>query len=134
VSDGPHDQIPIVGTYGGVGLHDQQSPERLRVVKREIDRIHKLANPERLTAYVKDVGNPPEGRLLALAKCESLVAIARDSRKPAPPIDLEHLQACAIGLDSIRWRSSTHYCAIFDLPQRPDCPAVPRETQLGHVN
>jgi hypothetical protein len=131
MSDGPDDEIPIVATYRGVGLHDQQSAARLRVVKREIDRVHKMANPERLVPYLKDAAHPPEARLFALAKVEALVAMARDARRPPPRVDIDHVRACTAGLDSRRWRSRSHYCALFDLPTRPECSAVKRETPLA---
>ena len=39
--DEDDDAIPVVETYRGVGIEDQQPPERIELVKREIDRVHR---------------------------------------------------------------------------------------------
>ena len=37
--------IPVVEIYRGVGIEDQQPPERIELVKREIDRVHRMSGP-----------------------------------------------------------------------------------------
>ena len=116
--------IPIVETYRGVGLHDQQSPSRLKLVRREIDHVLNLADPRELLAFAVDVKNAPEARLLAEAMCESLHNMATESRAPRPVIDFDYLHACCAGLSSNAWRSPWVFGTLADRG------GVPREQVL----
>jgi hypothetical protein len=42
------DAIPIVEVYRGVGIEDQQPPERIKFVKGEIDRVHRMSGTDEL--------------------------------------------------------------------------------------
>ena len=58
------DAIPLVETYRGVGIEDQQPPERIELVKREIDRVHRMSAIVELADYAGDAVHPPEARML----------------------------------------------------------------------
>jgi hypothetical protein len=73
------DQIPVVETYRDVGIEDQQLPERVKFVKGEIDRIHRMSGADELFAYASDPLNPPEPRMLAGAQAEALCELAAGS-------------------------------------------------------
>jgi hypothetical protein len=106
--------IPIVEVYRGVGIEDQQSPERIETVKRAIDRVHATDDPEQLAAYADDAWNPPEARLLAAAKCEAVFEISTEERRLRPSIDMERLRASVAGLGSKKWRSAWHFASLLD--------------------
>ncbi|WP_338688338.1 hypothetical protein V5279_24490 [Bradyrhizobium sp. 26S5] len=126
-----NDEIPIVETYRGVGLHDQQSEERLAVVRRALDRVFDQHDFERLFEIARDVTWPPEARLFAAAKLEAAFEIAVDERRERPPIDLLRVGAAVPGLSSQRWRDPWSYCSLLDPGPRPGQPgAVKRERDL----
>src|SRR5262249_8228352 len=70
---GDDDQIPVVEIYRGVGIEDQQSFERIGLVKREIDHVHLMNGPDELADYAGDVRHAPEARMLAGARAEALL-------------------------------------------------------------
>jgi hypothetical protein len=121
------DKIPSFGTHRGVPLHDYQSPERLSLVRAEIDRVVCMTDAKALFDYAADVSCPPEARMLAGAKLEAAFEAAIDERRERPAIDLQELQAHTAGLDSQTWRSPTHYCV---LPDSAHANAVRRATPL----
>lgn len=109
------DQIPTVGTYRGVGLHDQQSAERLEVVKRAIDDVFAAAaDSSQLLPIAGNPGWPPESRLFAAAMLEALMAIAADERRVRPDIDLEYVRAIVAGLGSQTWRDPEVFASLLD--------------------
>src|SRR5690242_12333703 len=61
------DRIPIVETYRGVGIHNEQPRKRIeRVVKPEIDRVFdELHGVRELFEFAKSAANSPEARMLA---------------------------------------------------------------------
>lgn len=122
------DHIPTIGQHRGVPLHDRQSPARLAVIRTAIDDVlDRITDSAELLIYARDCANPPEARLLAAAKIEALHQIATDRREVRPAVDILAAQAAVAGLDSLEWRSPTHYCS--DLDTRPE-RAVPREWPL----
>jgi hypothetical protein len=123
------DQIPIVETYHGVPIHDQQPRERIEnVVQPEIDQVIGLTDVGQLLEFAKDISKTPEARLFAAAKIEALWEIAAEERRVRPVgITLECVKATVAGLDSSTWRSPTHYCS--DLDVMAPAGAVKREGQ-----
>jgi hypothetical protein len=107
--------IPIVEVYRGVGVHDEQSPERIEnVVKPAIDYVHSVDDLALLADYATDPANPPEARILALAKVEAGWQLAAEERRIRPGLDLDVIRARCVGLDSSNWRHRRRYCSMFD--------------------
>ncbi len=125
------DKIPTIGTYRGVGLHDQQSPERLDVVRAAIDQVFDVVDIRELLKIAASPRWPPEARLLAAAMLEAMMQIAADERKVRPNIDLVRVRAAVAGVDSMRWRDRLHFASMLDHGPAPgeDSP-VPREAPL----
>jgi hypothetical protein len=109
------DAIPIVEVYRGVGIEDQQPPERIKFVKSEIDRIHRMSGADELFAYSSDPLNPPEARMLAGARAEALCELAAEERRPRT-ISLERLRAATAGLGCRRWRDPDCFASLLDEP------------------
>ena len=123
------DRIPIVETYRGVGIHDQQPRERIDgVVKPAIDRVLGIGDVKRLAEYAADTGNPPEARLLASARVEAMWELAAESREQRPAIDMAVVKASVAGLQSARWRSSQYYGSLLD---KQDGPGQRRQVSRG---
>jgi hypothetical protein len=120
------DAIPIVEEYRGVGIHDQQSPARIEMVRKAIDAVYQITDTGRLFEYAVSLSNPPEARLLAEARCKAIFQLAVEERRERPDVDLELLSAHTAGLEAESWRSPTHYCTLGDPPEQ----AVERETPL----
>ena len=112
---GEDDQIPVVQIYRGIGIEDQQPPERIElVVKPAIDLVHTMGDPDLLAAYAANADNPPEGRLFAAAKVEVELEIAMAERRLRPVTSLEQIRASVAGLGSRRWRSPWLYASLLD--------------------
>ncbi|RJT28122.1 hypothetical protein D3227_35085 [Mesorhizobium waimense] len=127
-----NDRIPRVGEYRGVGLHDNQSPERLAVVKRELDSVLDLADATLLVEIVGDVTWSPEARLTAAAKLRAMHQIAAEDRKSRPMFDLAYVVACTAALDSRYWRSPWYYGSLLDPGRGPhEAGPVPRPSPLA---
>src|SRR5262245_5697999 len=124
---GGGDDIPVVEHYRGCGLHDAQSPERLRVVRDAIDHVYTLDQVLDLAEHAGSAKNPPESRLLAVARCRALWELAQEAREPRPIINVAHVEALAAGCGSRRWRSATHFCSLL---AAHDENAVPRDEPL----
>ena len=107
------DAIPIVEVYRGVGIEDQQPPERIKFVKSEIDRIHRMSGADELFTYASDPLNPPEPRMLAGARAEALCELAAEERRPRT-ISLERLRAATAGLGCRRWRDPWRHASLLD--------------------
>jgi hypothetical protein len=127
---GESDDVPVVEHYRGCGLHDCQSTERLRVVRAAIDHVYTLDQVLDLVEYAGNVRNPPESRLLALARCRALWELAQEAREPRPIINLAHVEALAAGCGSRAWRSPTHFCSLLDAH---DENAAPRDQPLDDL-
>jgi hypothetical protein len=125
------DAIPVVEIYRGIGLHDQQSPERLIEVRRTIDAVYDQHDLNQLLEIAGDPTWPPEARLFAAAKLEATHQIAADERKVRPLIDLELVQACVAGLGSKNWRHPTYYASVLDPGPAPGKVWVKRERPLA---
>lgn len=121
------DDIPIVETYRGVGIHNCQSRDRIEaVVKPEIDGVIATTSAAELLGYICDVFKPPEARLLAGAKLEATYQIAADSRAVRPKIDLDQVRAWTAGLNSRRWRNPANYGCLFDIRRPGAADQAPR--------
>ena len=107
------DAIPILEVYRGVGIEDQQPPKRIGLVKREIDRVHRMSANDELANYAGDARHPPEARMLAGARAEALCEIAGEERR-LRPISLEKLRASTAGLGSRCWRDPARYASLLD--------------------
>jgi hypothetical protein len=117
------DRIPIVETYRGVGIHNEQSRQRVAsVVKPSVDRVHEEDNPDRLLEIARNVQEPPEARLFAAAKIEAAFELAADERRVRPNVDLTVLKATVAGLNSQGWRDPARFCSLFDGPGAVERP------------
>jgi hypothetical protein len=125
---GGNDDIAVVERYRGCGLHDCQSTERLCVVRAAIDHVYTLDQVLDLIAHAGAAQNPPESRLLAVARCRALWELAQEAREPRPIISMAHVEALAAGCGSRAWRSPTHFCTLLDAH---DENAAPREEPLA---
>jgi hypothetical protein len=128
LTDDADDNIPVLCRYKNVAIFADQPPKRVALVKREIDRVHKIDNLERLCEIAGDVRWSPESRLLAGAKCVSGLRLATERREQKPNIAVESVEARTAGLGSIGWRNPWHYCSLLDA--HCDENAVPRERPL----
>ena len=103
-------QIPIIDVYRGVGLHDQQDTERLSLVRSEIDAVFAAGGEiPYLLDWVANRGKSPESRLLAKAMILAHIEAASEQRRTRPAVDVDWLHAITGHLDSVKWRSRTHY-------------------------
>ncbi|MGY2935990.1 hypothetical protein ACVWZ6_005592 [Bradyrhizobium sp. GM6.1] len=125
------DKIPTIGTHRGVGLHDQQTPERLDVVRGDIDQVFAVVDIRELFRIAASPRWAPEARLLAAAMLEAMMAIAADERKVRPAIDLDRVRAAVAGLDSVKWRDRLYFASMLDHGPAPgeDSP-IRREVPL----
>ena len=103
------DAIPVIGLHRGVPLEDHQSPQRLALVKAEIDHVLGMTDARALADWADDPWHAPESRQLAVAMAESLWTLAAETRANRPPIDLDRLRASTAGLGSVEWRSPVVY-------------------------
>jgi hypothetical protein len=103
------DRIPTVAVHRGVGIHADQSPARIRVVKAAIDRVARMSDILELADFAADVQQPPESRLFAASKLEVEYELAAEERRNRPIIDLNVVRATVAGLDSVEWRSPVVY-------------------------
>jgi hypothetical protein len=108
------DAIPVIGSHRGVPLEDQQSPERLALVRREIDLVLGMTDAGELASWADDPWHSPESRQLACAMAESMWAVASETRANRPAIDLERLRAATAGLGSRRWRDPWRHASLLD--------------------
>ena len=118
-------QIPVIGSHRGIGIHDCQSPARVRVVKAAIDRVARMSDIVELIDFAADPKQPPEARMFAANKVEVEYELAAEERRNRPIVDLEKVRATVAGLDSLEWRSPVVYGT--DLEDG----GVPREEPLA---
>jgi hypothetical protein len=107
-------QIPTIATHRGVGIHDHQSPARIKVVKAAIDRVARMSNIAKLADFAADSQQPPEARMFAANKIEVEYELAAEERRNRPIIDLDRVRATVAGLDSVEWRSPVVYGTDLD--------------------
>jgi hypothetical protein len=112
--EGDDDSIPVIGMHRGVPLEDQQSPERLALVRSEIDHVLAMADAVALADWADDPVHSPESRQLAVAMAESIWTVAAENRNNRPAIDLDRLRASTAGLGCRRWRHPRRFCSLLD--------------------
>jgi hypothetical protein len=128
-----HDSIPIIGTYRGVGIHDQQPQTRVNcVVKPEIDHVlDDLSDISDLYNFAANAANSPEARLLAAAKIMAEFDLAVEERRARPlGITMEKVRAAVAGVDSQEWRSNFHYGSALDHGPPPGVKWPARDVPL----
>jgi hypothetical protein len=118
------DRIPIIATHRGIGIHDCQTPARIRIVKAAIDRVAGMTDILELSRFAADPQQPPEARLFAASKVEIEYQLAAEERRNRPIVDLDLVRATVAGLDSLTWRSPV----AFGTDLGPD--GVEREAPL----
>jgi hypothetical protein len=102
-------QIPLIDHYRGIGIHDHQTPARIKVVKAAIDRVALMSDILELVDFAADTQQPPEARLFAASKLEVEYELAAEERRIRPVLDLDRVRASVAGLDSVEWRSPLVY-------------------------
>jgi len=102
-------QIPVIATHRGVGIHDCQSPARVKIVTAAIDRVARMSDIVELVDLAADPKQPPEARMFAANKVEVEYELAAEERRNRPIVDLEKVRATVAGLDSLEWRSPMVY-------------------------
>jgi hypothetical protein len=118
-------QIATIGMHCGIGLHNCQSPARIKVVMAAIDRVARMSDVLELASFAADPKMPPEARLFAANKVQVEYQVAAEERRNRPIIDLDVVRASVAGLDSAEWRSPWHFSSILDAAD-----GVPREEPL----
>jgi hypothetical protein len=107
-------QIPTIATHRGVGIHDHQTPARIRIVKAAIDCVARMSDIVELADFAADPQQPPEARLFAANKVEVEYQLSAEERRNRPVIDLDRVRASVAGLDSVEWRSPWLYASLLD--------------------
>jgi hypothetical protein len=119
--------MPIAMTYRGVAIFAGQPAKRVATVKREIDKVSKISDLQRLFEIAGDVAWSPEARVFSGARCLAGLEILTARREARPDIDREDVEACTAGLASLTWADPFRYCSDLDAhPER----AVARERPL----
>jgi hypothetical protein len=106
------DAIPVIGLHRGVPLEDHQSPERLALVRAEIDHVLGMTDAGALADWADDPWHSPESRQLACAM--AMWTVAAETRALGPGISLERLRASTAGLGSKKWRDPWHHASLLD--------------------
>jgi hypothetical protein len=109
------DDLPIACHHRGVAIFAGQSAQRVRRVKLEIDRVHRISDPVRLAQIAADCSWSPEARIYSAARCLGGLQRAVERREAKPAIDPERVAACAAGLSTVRWQHPNRYCSLFDV-------------------
>jgi hypothetical protein len=107
-------QIPTIATHRGIGIHDHQSPARIRTVKAAIDRVAGMSDILELVDFAADPQQPPEARMFAASKVEVEYELAAEERRSRPIVDLDRVRATVAGLDSLAWRDPARFCSLLD--------------------
>jgi hypothetical protein len=102
-------QIPTIASHRGIGVHNHQTPTRVKIVKAAIDRVARMSDILKLTHFAADPQQPPEARLFAANKVEVEYQLSAEERRNRPTIDLDRVRASVAGLDSVEWRSPVVY-------------------------
>jgi hypothetical protein len=101
--------IPLIASHLGVGVHNCQSPARIKVVRAAIDRVARMSDILELADFAADPQQPPEARMFAASKLEVEHAVAAEERRNRPVVDMDRVRASVAGLDSVEWRSPVVY-------------------------
>jgi hypothetical protein len=115
------DSFPVTGEYKGVPLFDYQGPERLTVVRAEIDQVLEISDPQHLHAFARNISHAPESRLLAVARIEASVEVSTNHREARPQINLQNVRAVVVGLGSRRLAHPLYHCSLY-------CPIPPQSS------
>jgi hypothetical protein len=107
-------QIPTIATHRGIGIHDQQPPARVRVVKVAIDRVARMSDILELADFAADPRQPPEARMFAANKVEVEYELAAEERRNRPTINLDRVRATVAGLDSLVRRDPWRYASLLE--------------------
>jgi hypothetical protein len=107
-------QIPTIATHRGVGIHDHQSPARIKLVKVAIDRVARVSDILELVDFAADSQRPPEARMFAASKIEVEYELAAEERRNRPTVDLDRVRATVAGLDSLVWRDPDCYGSLLE--------------------
>jgi hypothetical protein len=107
-------QIPTIATHRGIGIHDDQTPARVKVVKAAIDRVARMSDILELADFAADAREPPEARMFAANKVEVEYELAAEERRNRPTIDLDRVRATVAGLDSLEWRDPDRYGTLLE--------------------
>jgi hypothetical protein len=110
------DQILISGRYRGVALHAGQNPRRLDIVRRDVDAAFAREEAKDMMVFLRDGRHAPESRIFAAAKLRAMFEASVDHRETRPAdVDPDLVTALVSPLESLRWRSPTHYGSDLDL-------------------
>jgi hypothetical protein len=108
------ERIPTIASHRGIGIHDCQSPARIRVVKAAIDRVARMKDVLELADFAAASQQPPEARMFAANKVEVEYELAAEERRNRPIIDLDRVRATVAGLNSRTWRDPDRYASLLD--------------------
>jgi hypothetical protein len=126
------DEVPIASTYKGTPIFAGQSRQRVALVKREIDKVNKLSDLQRLFEIAGDCAWSPESRILAGARCVAGLELATERREAKPDIDREDIEARTAGLASSRWTDPDRFCSLLDgHPERAAKREQPLDDDAG---
>ena len=111
--------MPTSGSYKGVAIFACQSPKRVTLIKKEIDRVGKIGDLEELFQVAGDCAWPPEARIYAAARCLAGLQLSTERRRARPDINREDVEACTAGLAVRRWAHPDRFCSLLDMhPER----------------
>ena len=107
-------QIPTIGVHRGIAVHDNQAPDRVKLVKAAIDRVARTSDVLELADFAADLMQPPEARLFAASKLEVGYQVAAEERRNRPAIDLDRVRAGVAGLNDTDWRDPDRFASLLD--------------------
>ena len=100
--------------HRGVPLEDQQSDERLALVRAEIDLVLGMSDPGELADHAGDPRHSPEVGSLRPPWRRAIWTMAAETRAVRPVISLEKLHASVAGLGSGTWRDPDRHASLLD--------------------
>jgi hypothetical protein len=116
--------------YRGVRLHADQSPDRLRLVRAELDLVWSENDLVNLIQWAGSCRNAPESRILAGMKAVKILEAVGDQRQRRPGgLSVASVRAMTAGLsERSGWLNPFLYAS--DLDHDAEVNAVPREKPL----
>jgi hypothetical protein len=108
------DDLPIACHHRGVAIFVQPA-KRIALVRREIDKVHKISDPVRLSEIAADCAWSPEARIYSAALCRAALQRAVERREAKPDLDAERIEAAVAGLATGRWQHPSKHCSLFDV-------------------
>ena len=113
------DEMPVSETYKGVAIFAGQPSKRIRLVRKEIDKVSRITGLEQLFQIAGDCSWSPESRLYARARLLAGLELATERRQARPDINREDVEACTAGLAVRRWAHPDRFCSLLDMhPER----------------